>query len=269
MDTTKPKQIIRGLMLAIAASLMLLSTLANADTTIRVLNWQGYGTDEAWSLEIFEESTGIKVEHENFSSEQEMLTKLRTNPGAYDVVLINSAFTLQAKEEGLIQAIDLEKVSNAADLSPGMLDNANFLVDGETFGVAWVWGLTSFAVNDDKFETPPDTIEALWDPANAGRVGFRDDAVEAVQLAAIALGQDMNNPSDLDAIREKLRALKPQIRTFWSSENEWNLRRVPRINLNFRSVLSFPKKGLLAGWTDCLLPRMHPMLMRRISLSIG
>ena len=41
-------------------------------------------------------------------------------------------------------------------------------------------------------------------------------------FAAIATGQNINNPSDFDAIREKLRALKPQIRTFWSSEDEWN-----------------------------------------------
>ncbi len=41
-------------------------------------------------------------------------------------------------------------------------------------------------------------------------------------LAAIATGQDINAPDDMDAIRDKLRALKLQIRTFWSSENEWN-----------------------------------------------
>ena len=51
---------------------------------------------------------------------------------------------------------------------------------------------------------------------------MRDDAVENVYLAALATGQDMNNPTDLDAIRAKLKALKPQIRTFWSSEDEWN-----------------------------------------------
>ena len=195
---------------------------AAAAETIRVLNWQGYGTDEAWALEAFTEKTGIAVEHEYFSSEQEMLTKLRTNPGAYDVVLINSSYTAQAAKEGLIQPIDTAGMNNVKDLSPGMGDNKNLVIDGKVYGVAWVWGLTSFAVNSEKFPETPNTIQVLWDPANAGRVGWRDDAVEAVQLAAIALGQDMNDPSDFAAIKEKLRALKPQIRTFWSSENEWN-----------------------------------------------
>jgi spermidine/putrescine transport system substrate-binding protein len=177
---------------------------------IRVLNWQGYGTDEAWSLELFTEKTGIDVVHDYFNSEQEinseqeMLTKLRTNPGAYDVVLINSAYTKQAADEGLIQAIDTSGMKNVADLSPGMRDNENL------------------AVNTNDFSEMPQSIEELWDPKHAGRVGWRDDAIEAVMFAAIATGQDINNPSDFVVIRDKLRALKPQIRTFWSSEDEWN-----------------------------------------------
>ncbi|MGQ7847012.1 ABC transporter substrate-binding protein [Granulosicoccus sp. 3-233] len=207
--------------IAVAALVAFPGVLLAAEE-IRVLNWQGYGTDEAWALEAFEEQTGISVVHDYFNSEQEMLTKLRTNPGVYDVVLINSAFTSVAADEGLIQEMDLSRLDNAADLSPEMRDSAGLNRDGKTFGAAWVWGLTSFAVDTTDIEPVPDSINALWDEAHAGRVGWRDDAVESVMLAAIATGQDINHPDDLDAIREKLRALKPQIRTFWSSENEWN-----------------------------------------------
>jgi spermidine/putrescine transport system substrate-binding protein len=207
---------------ALAAALVGASGMAAAAEEIRVLNWQGYGTDEAWAVEAFEAATGVAVVHEYFNSEQEMLTKLRTNPGAYDVVLINSAFTKQAAEEGLIQPIDTAGMDNVGNLSPGLGDNANLVFDGETWGVAWVWGLTSFAIDTGDVADTPASIEALWSQDFAGRVGWRDDAVESAQLAAIALGQDINNPSDLDAIAEKLRGLKPQIRAFWSSENEWN-----------------------------------------------
>jgi spermidine/putrescine transport system substrate-binding protein len=171
---------------------------------------------------LFEERTGIKVIHDYFNSEQEMLTKLRTSPGTYDVVLINSTFTQQAASEGLLQPIDSSKISNFADLSPALRDHAYFNSDGKLWGVAWVWGVTSFAYNTEAISEKPTSIEALWDPAHAGHVGWRDDAVESVQLAAIATGQDMNNPSDFDQIKAKLAGLKPQIKTFWSSEDEWN-----------------------------------------------
>ncbi len=216
----------RGLLGAFAAAVLAGGALAlpqaAAAQELHVLNWQGYGTDEAWATELFEQRTGVKVVHDYFNSEQEMLTKLRTSPGTYDVVLINSSFTGQAAEEGLIQPIDPALVSNFADLSEKMRNSPFLNMDGQVYGVAWVWGVTSFAYNTTKIATPPTSIQALWDPANAGRVGWRDDAVEAVQLAAIATGQDMNDPADMDKIREKLLALKPQIKTFWSSEDEWN-----------------------------------------------
>lgn len=210
-----------GLALALGVGVFALAGTVHAEGMIRVLNWQGYGTDEAWAVELFTQTTGIKVEHDYFNSEQEMLTKLRTSPGVYDVVLINSSFTGDAVKEGLIQPIDPSKIANWNDLTPAYRDNAMLNIDGKVYGVAWLWGVTSFAYNTEKLGAPG-SIEALWDPANAGRVGWRDDAVEAVQMAALATGQDMNDPSDLGKIRDKLRALKGQIATFWSSEDEWN-----------------------------------------------
>jgi spermidine/putrescine transport system substrate-binding protein len=189
---------------------------------IRVLNWQGYGTDEAFAVEAFEKKTGIKVVHDYFTSEQEMLTKLRTNPGSYDVVLVNSAFTGQAKAEGLIAKIDTADISNFADLAPNLGQNADLVPGGEVYGVAWTWGVTSLAVNKDKVNPLPNSLSVLWDPQYAGKVSIRDDGVEAVQFAALALGQDMNNITDLEAVKQKLRALMPQVKTFWSSENDWN-----------------------------------------------
>ena len=217
---SKPSRARHIATLAVTAALF--AGAAQAEQELRVLNWQGYGTDEAWALEDFQKQTGIKVVHDYFNSEQEMLTKLRTSPGAYDVVLINSAFTCTAANEGLLEPVDPAKISNYPDLAPKLRDSAMLNCDGNPYGIAWVWGVTSFAYNTDKVSPGPDSIEVLWDPKYAGRIGWRDDPVEAVSFAAIALGQDPNDPADLDAIRDKLVALKDQVRTFWSSEDEWN-----------------------------------------------
>jgi spermidine/putrescine transport system substrate-binding protein len=72
-----------------------------------------------------------------------MLTKLRTNPGAYDVVLINSAYTAQAHAEGLLAPIDPAKISNFADLDPSLTGNEDLNPGGALHGVPWTWGLTA------------------------------------------------------------------------------------------------------------------------------
>ena len=65
---------------------------------VTVLNWQGYGTDEAWSVDAFHKATGNTVKHDYYNSESEMITKMRTNPGGYDVVLTNCAWNSLASK---------------------------------------------------------------------------------------------------------------------------------------------------------------------------
>ena len=74
-----------ALLTATAVFTSALAFAAQADE-VHVLNWKGYGADEPWAVEAFEKATGNKVVNDFFNSEQEMLTKIRTNPGLYDVV---------------------------------------------------------------------------------------------------------------------------------------------------------------------------------------
>ncbi|THD85768.1 extracellular solute-binding protein [Aliigemmobacter aestuarii] len=205
----------------LTSALVMASQAAAADE-IRVLNWQGYGTDLDWAIAAFTEKTGHTVVHEYFTSEQEMLTKLRTNPGAYDVVLINAAYTAQAQSEGLIAPIDSSKIGNFADLDPALVGNEDLNPAGALHGVPWTWGLTSIAVNTADFPELPTSLSVLWDPALKGRVSIRDDGLEAVQFAAMATGQNLNQITDLEAVKARLTELMPQVTTFWSSENDWN-----------------------------------------------
>ena len=212
---------VRRIMPAVAAAVAITGAGIAAADEVNVINWNGWGTDQPFAIEQFKEATGTDVLHDYHSSFEEMFTKMRTNPGAYDVGIINEVYVMNAVEEGLIQPIDEGQLENFDNLFAAMRDSPEFSRDGKLYAVAWIWGATSISYNTDVFETPPTSVNVLWDPAYADRVCWRDDAVDSVQFAALALGQDPDNPSDLDAIREKLRELKPQIRALWSSEDQW------------------------------------------------
>src|SRR5690606_38804479 len=151
-----------------------------------------------------------------------LLTKLRTSPGVYDVVLPNTVYVPIAIREGLLEPIDPSLITNFADLDPTLQWVPEFMDGDDLYAVSWPWGSTSFAYHTGRVAGPVDTIQALWDPQFAGRVGWWDDSLTSVQLAALATGQDPNNPTDLNAIRDKLLALKDQIQVLWTSEDEWN-----------------------------------------------
>lgn len=208
--------------LSIGVAMMGMAGIQNAAAEeIHVLNWKGWGTDEPWAVAAFEKATGIKVVHDYITSFPETFTKMRTNPGYYDVIVLNAAFIKQAADEGLIQPIDAKQLKNFADLYPDMRDSPQMNADGKVWGVAWMWGGTSVSYNTEVFKTPPTSLAVLWDPAYAGRVCWRDDPEDSVRFAAMATGQNPDAPADMNAIKDKLRALKPQIKAFWKSGDEW------------------------------------------------
>src|SRR5262245_61399566 len=85
--------------LGVGAAALGAPRIARAAGDVKVLNWQGYGTDEAWAVAAFQKATGNNVVHDYYNSESEMITKLRTSPGAYDVVLTNCAWNGLASKE--------------------------------------------------------------------------------------------------------------------------------------------------------------------------
>jgi spermidine/putrescine transport system substrate-binding protein len=211
-----------GLALAAAVALVASAPAARAaEGELHVLNWEGWGTNQPFAMEAFEKQTGVKVVHDYLTSFPEMFTKLRTNPGVYDIVVMNTAYTLQAADEGLIEPIDVSGLKNFADLIPELRDTPQLNRDGKVYGVAWIWGGTSLSYNTDLYPTPPTSVQAFWDAKHAGRVCWHDSPEDSVRMAAIATGQDPENPADMAAVRDKLRALKPQVRAMWQSEDEW------------------------------------------------
>jgi spermidine/putrescine transport system substrate-binding protein len=239
---------------------------ARAAEKITVLNWQGYGTDEKWAVAEFTAKTGIEVAHDYFNSEPEMITKLRTNPGAYDVVLCNSARVSQVQAESLLTPIDFSKIPNSAGLAPKLRDNASLTIDGKTYGVSWVWGMTALAARTGK-GTLPDSWSALSDAAYKGRAALADDATAMIGIGALLTGQDINAPKDFPAIKAALRAMKPDVKLLWSSEDQWNkaftagefdiapywsggaVRSIRRYKLPLAYIV--PKQGAI-GWLDAL-----------------
>lgn len=189
---------------------------------LHILNWQGYGSDEPWAHEMFEEKYGVEIVHDYYNSNEELLTKLRTSPGTYDAVLIGNTWGSTAIEEGLLAPIQVDALEHYGDLSDQLVSLPDMRDDGTVYGVPWDWGATGIAYNEEQVNEEIDSIDIFWDPQYEGKIAWQDYYIDNVMFAAIALGQDPNDPSDLEAVEQKLVELMPQLRTFWASEDEFN-----------------------------------------------
>lgn len=188
-----------------------------------VVNWKDYGSDDQELVKEFEEKNNVKIVHQYMASEEELLTKLRTHKaGTIDVVLPNASILPVAIEEGLVEKIDQQKLSNYPHIFDRFKNLPENQKDGQLYAVPWVWGSTGIAYNKELVKEPIDTVQVLWDPKYKGKIAFRDDFNDAVMTAAMALGQDPNKPSDLEAIKKKLIEQKPLNRTYWKTGDEFS-----------------------------------------------
>ncbi len=191
--------------------------------TLTVVNWKDYGSDNAEFIAKFEAENNCKIVHVYMSSEEELLTKLKTaKDGEIDVCLPNCTILPSAINEGLLLELDTTKLTNFDNLYDRFKVQEESFKDGKMYSVPWVWGSTAIAYNTNEIKEPPTSVSVLFDPQYEGKIAIRDDFNDSVMLAAIVLGQDPNNPSDLDAIKAKLIEQKPLNKTYWKTGDEFS-----------------------------------------------
>lgn len=218
---------------AIALALVMLISLAacgggekggEEKTKLYVVNWKDYGSDDPAFIEAFEAEYNCEIVNTYMDSEEDLLTRLKTSgAGEIDVCLPNCTILPAAIEAGLLEPIDTSKLTNFESMFERFKTQEECMgADGNLYAVPFVWGSTAISYNTELVPEAPTTIKCLFDEAYAGKIAFRDDYNDAVMAAALALGQDANNPSDLDAIKDLLIKQKALNKTYWQTGDEFS-----------------------------------------------
>lgn len=185
-----------------------------------VLTWSGYEQPEFWKA-FAAEHPDVKVDHTFFAEDSEAFAKLQRGFVA-DIVHPHSGWLGLYVENDLIQPIDTARLSNWPKVMPELARLGQ--VDGVQYLVPWEWGYNSILVRTDKVQDVPDSWADIWDPQYRGRVSIYDSAEAAVVMTALALGYDPYNLTDaqLEEIKQKLIALKPNLIGYWTDYTEIN-----------------------------------------------
>lgn len=126
--------------LALGALSLLPAGRARAATTINYIGWEGYDTFLTGGE--FDKAKDYALQKTLISSTDEILTKLRLDASAVDICtpyFVNDDFLAA---EGLIEAIDLDKVPNFKKIHPTILKYAesNMTTDGKWYAVPMTFG---------------------------------------------------------------------------------------------------------------------------------
>ena len=181
----------------------------------QVLNlfcWSEYVPQEV--IDGFTKETGIKVNVENYASNEEMLSKLLAGGSKYDLIQ-PSEYTIESliKAEKL-EPLTLANIPNSKNLDPKFTKMAH---DPEgKYCVTWMAGTVGIVVNTAKVKTPITGYKDVFDGTHKRRIVVLNDSREIVSWALATLGISANDmtPENLEKAKPVLAGWLPQIKVY-------------------------------------------------------
>ena len=189
------------------------SSVSASAGEINVFIWTEYVSEDA--IEAFTDETGIKVNVSTYSSNEDLVAKLKSeSEGTYDVIL-PSDYTLEYLiAQGKLMELDKDKLPNLSNIDEPFL-NPSF-DPGNTYSVPYEGGVAAIAVNTAKVDKEITSYDDLFDPSLAGQLVVLDDyrAVIGITERSMRLSMNETDPAKLAEVEEKLMTLKDNIKLY-------------------------------------------------------
>jgi spermidine/putrescine-binding protein len=184
-----------------------------AGTTLNLYTWTEYIPDSV--IKDFEKETGITVKHSTFSSNEDMLAKIKSeDEGAFDIIQPSDYMVEQMASQGMLEEIDKSRLTNLSNIDEKYLDPS--YDPDNTYSIPYLGGVEAMAVNTSKVSGNITKYDDLFDPSFANQVVLLDDFRAVIGLTARSLGYSMStsDPSELDEIKTKLLTLKSNVKLY-------------------------------------------------------
>jgi len=239
------------------------------DRVLNIWSWAGYIAPEV--IADFEREYDMTVTYDYLNDNEEMLVKMQSGAGGYDLTIPTGYMIEILKREHLIRRIG--NVPNRALLDTAFT-NLEFDPSGEYY-VPYTYGCSGYGYDTTVVTTRPTSISVLWDERYRGRMTMLDDVFETLFAGYAKLGLDWTkrDPADLERVIAELRRQKPLLRKYEVSFYKemlaadeidiahcWNgtIYKLNRENPNFDFFV--PTEGALYFVDNFAIPRdaLHP-----------
>jgi putrescine transport system substrate-binding protein len=220
----------RRIVLAAALACAAVASASAADSKVlNIYNWSDYIADD--TIKNFEKETGIKVNYDNYDSNEVLLAKLVAGNTGYDIVVPGAHFAKIEIEGGLLQKLDRSKLTNWHNLDPALLKQLAVVDPGNQYLVDWMWGYVTVGINVPKVKAalgdlpmPENAWSLIFDPKYASRlkscgINFLDSASEVLPVALLYVKKPAysTNAADYEVAAKMLQEVRPYVTRFSSS----------------------------------------------------
>ena len=156
---------------------------------LNVFIWSNYLPESV--IAEFESRYNAKVNVELYDSNEALLARLQSGGVSYDVIVPSDYMVTVLKEQGLLEEIDRDAITNFSNLEPEFVQGAYDPLN--QFSIPYMWGTTGIAYRKDKVAGPVDSWSVMWDGRYKDRIAMLDDVRETFGAALKSLGKSLNS----------------------------------------------------------------------------
>lgn len=226
-----------------------------ADDELNIFIWTEYVPESV--IEKFEDETGIKVNVSTFSSNEDMLAKVKSeSEGSYDIVQPSDYMVQQMIAQGMLEELDQDALTNLSNIGEAYLDPS--YDPGNVYSVPYQGGVAAIAVDTSRVDTEITGYGDLFDESLENSLVVLDDFRAVIGMTERSMGYSMNetDPDILSQVQEQLLKLKSNVVLYdsdspksamiagdctvgymWSAEIALSMEENPNIEI------VFPKEG--------------------------
>jgi spermidine/putrescine transport system substrate-binding protein len=194
------------------------SAKARVDGDLVYFNWADYLDPSV--LKGFQKEYGVKIIESNFDSMEGMYAKIAAG-NQYDIVFPIAKWVVKMRREGKLRAIDHHQLTNADQVFySGSYFTDPWYDKGSRVSVPFTVYKTGIGWRTDKVSTMTGSWRDLWNPEGAHHIFTLDDQDEALAMAALLLGYDVNTAkaSELREMKKLLISQKKYLRAYSSDD---------------------------------------------------
>ena len=191
-----------------------MTAISCSDNKLNIYNWSYYTPDSV--IEKFEKEFNVRVIIDEFASNEEMYTKLKSGGTGYDLVFPSQDYVSIMIKQKMFEPIDKSLIPNLANIDPLILQKTTY-DPNMNFSVPYYWGASGIIVNTAKVPEFEKDWSIFGRSDLRGRMTMLDDLREVMGNALIHLGYSANskNPAEVNAARDLINnEWKPNLTKF-------------------------------------------------------
>jgi spermidine/putrescine transport system substrate-binding protein len=204
----------RNIIFLVGLAALIMPAISCSKNKLNVYNWSYYTPPSV--IEKFEKEYGVRVVLDEYASNEEMYTKLKTGGAGYDIVFPSQDYVSIMINQGMFEKIDKSLIPNLKNIDPAVLRKTTYDSNME-FSVPYYWGAAGITVNTAKVPS----FEKAWSIFSRsdlrGRMTMLDDMREVMGDALVHLGYSVNskNPREIEAAKNHINQFwKPNLTKF-------------------------------------------------------